>query len=40
MRTAKTDQADLSVRWADRSVCWFCHVAATMELTGWVQTNK
>ena len=35
MRTAKTDQtedvrlrrvkADLSLRWAHRSVCWFCH---------------
>ena len=36
MRTAKTlirldgAQADLSLRWAHRSFCWFCHSAAHM----------
>ena len=31
MWTAKTDQtgqADLRLRWAHRSFCWFCHAAA------------
>ena len=34
-RTAKTDQtvqADLSLRWADKSFCWFCHAAAHLEV--------
>ena len=31
-RTAKTDQADQSLRWAHRSFCWFCHAAAQTEL--------
>ena len=28
MRTAKTDQADLSLRWAHMPFCRFCHEAA------------
>ena len=28
MRTAKTAQADLSLRWEHMPFCWFCHEAA------------
>ena len=25
-------QADLSLRWADRSFCWFCHAVAHKQI--------
>ena len=28
MRTAKTAQADLSLRWAHMPFCWFCRATA------------
>ena len=31
IRTSKTDQADLSLRWAHMSFCWFCRAAAHLE---------
>ena len=38
-RTAKTlirlAEADLNLRWAHRSFCWFCHVAAHIVLAVW-----
>ena len=33
--TAKTLQADMSLRWAHRLFCWFCHEAAILKIGHW-----
>ena len=32
-------QADLSLRWAHRSFCWFCHAAAHIALDHFLVTR-
>ena len=43
-RHADSEDADLSLRWAHRSFCWFCHAVAHLmisgvKLCGPIQTN-